>query len=82
MKLRGCANISIETWIRAAKYNERIPIRSEDINKMQSEISRGRKFPRSGMHGVAARKVPTGKDFGFFFLDTLKTVFWMTKFNL
>ena len=42
---------------------------------MQTEISRSRKFPRNGMHGVAARKVPTGKDFGFFFLDTLKTVF-------
>ena len=39
VKLRGCANVFLETWIRAAKCNERIPIRFEDINKMQTEFS-------------------------------------------
>ena len=42
--LYGPENGSIETWVRAAKFNLKILIRSEDINKMQTE------FPRSGMH--------------------------------
>ena len=28
-------NVPIETWIRAAKLNLKIPIRSEDINDME-----------------------------------------------
>ena len=41
---RGYQNISIETWIRAAKFSLKIPIRYEDINKKQTE------FSPSGMH--------------------------------
>ena len=45
-----CQNASIETWIKAAKFSLKIRIRSEDIDKMQSEFLRSRIFPRSGMH--------------------------------
>ena len=31
----------IETWIRAAKFYKKIPIRSEDINKIQTGMHRG-----------------------------------------
>ena len=34
----------------SAKFNSQIPIRSEDINEMQTEFSRSRMFLRSGMH--------------------------------
>ena len=57
VKLSGCGNVSIETWIRATKFNWRIPIRSEDINKMQTEFSRNGKFSWKGMHRVAARNI-------------------------
>ena len=36
---------SIETWIRAAKFNENIPIPSEKINKLQTEIRQIGIFP-------------------------------------
>ena len=34
---------STENWIRTAKCNENIPVRSDDMDKMPT------KFPRSGM---------------------------------
>ena len=40
---RDLRNVSIETWIRATKFEQKIPIRSGDINKMRAA------FPRSGM---------------------------------
>ena len=43
-QIQGSQNVSIETWIRAAKFNLKIPTHSEDINKIQTT------FPRSGMH--------------------------------
>ena len=42
--IKGSQNVSIETWINSAKFNLKIPIHSEDINKIQTE------FPRSGIH--------------------------------
>ena len=43
--------ISIVTWVRAAKLNLKIPIRPENINKMEIE------FPQSGMHTPPERKL-------------------------
>ena len=34
--MQGSQNISIETWIRGAKLDLKIPIHSEDINKKQA----------------------------------------------
>ena len=48
--MEGCQNVSIEIWIRAAKFSEKNPIRYEDINKIQTEYPPSGKFPRSGMH--------------------------------
>ena len=42
-------NPSIETWITAAKFSLKIPIRSEDMDKMQTE------FPQSGLHNSSGR---------------------------
>ena len=48
-KLR-CQNVSTETWIRASEFGLKIPIRYEDMNKIQAQFPQSRKFPRSGMH--------------------------------
>ena len=34
--MQGFQNVSIETWIRGAKFNLKIPIHSGDINKKQT----------------------------------------------
>ena len=41
-QIKGSENVSIETWIRDAKFNLKIPILSEDINKMQTVFPRSR----------------------------------------
>ena len=38
----GISNISIETLIRAAKFKQSVPTRSEDINKIQTAFPRSR----------------------------------------
>ena len=41
----------------ASKFSYKIPIRYEDINKIQTEFSPSGKFPRSGMHNVSLQTV-------------------------
>ena len=48
--MQGSQNISIETWMRAAKFNEKVLIRFEDINKIQTDFPRSEVFLRSVMH--------------------------------
>ena len=45
--VQKCQNGLIEIWIRAAKFRKEIPIRSKDMDKIQT------KFPRSGMHNLS-----------------------------
>ena len=42
--VQECQNTSIETWIGAAKFRQKIPICSKNIHKIQIE------FPRSEVH--------------------------------
>ena len=37
MEVRKCQNASFETWIRAAKFSSKIPVRPEDMDKIQPE---------------------------------------------
>ena len=38
VKVQDCQNASIKTWIRAAKLNSKTPVRSEDMEKIQTEF--------------------------------------------
>ena len=49
-QVKECQNAFIETWIRVAKFSERIPIRSDDTDKRQTKFLLSAIFPRSGMH--------------------------------
>ena len=42
--VQECQNASLETGIKSAKFSHKIPIVSEDMDKMLTE------FPQSGMH--------------------------------
>ena len=47
----GCQNVSIETLFKVADFDLKIPSRSEDISKKQTEFSRSESFQRSGSAG-------------------------------
>ena len=53
-------NASIETWIRTAKFNQKIPTRSDDISKIQTV------FPRSGMHSLAKKAIEMHRPMSLF----------------
>ena len=56
-QIKGSENVSIETWIRDAKFNLKIPILSEDINKMQTVFPRSGIFPRSRIHNNLKHRI-------------------------
>ena len=51
--VQECQNASLETGIKSAKFSHKIPIVSEDMDKMLTE------FPQSGMHKGALWLVQT-----------------------
>ena len=49
-------NVSIETWIRAAKLNLKIPIHSEDINDMECTGGQKNKKQHQRQHKSVRKK--------------------------